>query len=201
MKHALILVMALAALTGCQKHVRTTPTPTPNARTVTVNWTASLTPGVTYNVYRAAASCTATGTFIKLTPSPINALTYNDLNVPTGTYCYYATSYLASATPPESVASNKAEAVVTDTQPSPPTQLNVTPAAVTMQIGTQQQFSAARGVQPVPAAWSISPPDEGAISTTGLYQAPPEIKGNNVRVQVLASDSEGSGTAEITLRK
>lgn len=196
------LLLLMAALTGCLKHIPTNPTPTPHARTVTLNWNASTTPGVTYNAYRIAEPCPGSGTFTKINTAPISALTYDDLNVPTGTYCYYVTAYLASATPPESTGSNKAEAIVTDTQPNPPSGLSVNPVKVTLNLGTQQQFTAMRGAEPATVTWSINPPDEGSMnSVTGLYTTPSKIQGNNVRVQVLAQDAGGWGTADITLRK
>ena len=195
------LLLSTIALTACQKHYPVNPTPAPHARTVHVSWTASTTPNVSYNVYRQSAPCAASGTFAKINAGPISGTSYDDLNVPAGsTYCYYATAVCSTCSPSESAPSNKDEAQVQDVQPQPPTGLTVSPAAVTLKIGAQQQFAARRGTEPVAATWSVDPA-EGSVSSTGLYRAPATIQGNNVRVQVLAQDGAGSGTAEITIRK
>jgi fibronectin type 3 domain-containing protein len=56
-----------------------------------LSWTASTTPNVTYNVYRATA---ATGPFTTpLNSSPITGTTYTDTTVQAGqTYYYVATA-------------------------------------------------------------------------------------------------------------
>lgn len=60
-----------------------------NAHTVTLNWTASTTPNVTYNVYRG----TSAGSYTKLTPTTLSATNYVDTTVQAAqTYYYVATS-------------------------------------------------------------------------------------------------------------
>lgn len=186
----------MITLAGCHKTRNPSPPPTPRSgKTVAVTWTASVTPGVSYNVYRANHGCSDSSGFNKLNSVLITTTNYDDLNVAAGTYCYYATSYLQSADPSESEPSNKAEVII-QTQPVPPTNLTVTPSAVTLNLNEQQQFVASReGV-----TWSLSP-ILGTISTTGLYVAPSSIQGNNIQVEVSAHDSEGIGRAIVTLRK
>jgi hypothetical protein len=190
---AAIVALALA---GCAKHI---PIPTPttgSGRNVVIAWTASTTPNVTYNVYRLANPCAGTGTAVKLTATPITALTYTDPDVPIGTFCYWATSWLQAASVQESGPSNKQEVTIIQ-QPNPPTNLQITPPAVTMQVGSSQQFTAN-----IPdATWSVDPPDMGSIDSTGYYTAPASIKGNNIQVQVLARSGAQTAVAQVTIRK
>src|SRR5262252_665429 len=175
---------------ACHEYCRTCK------QTVIINWTASTTPGVSYNVYRATVACASASTGTKPNSSPITALTYTDSNVTAGTYCYWATSYLQSAATQESAPSNKADVSIIE-QPAPPTNLPISPPAVTMQTGSQQQFTAS-----IPdAVWSIEPADMGSITTTGLYTAPSKIQGNNVTVQVIARSGMQSAVAAVTIRK
>ena len=176
------------------------PVVTPHARTVHLAWDASTTPNVSYNAYRAASTCAGATSFTKLNASPITTLTYDDLGVNAGTYCYHVKSYLAGASPAESVASNQVEVAVSETQPNPPSNLTVTPATVTVNVGGRQQFVAMIDGASSPATWSINPP-EGTIDAAGLYRAPSSIKGNNVKVQIYATNEHGTATAEVTLRK
>ena len=57
---------------------------------VTLTWVPSTSPVVGYNVYRAMS---ADGPVIRLTPQPVPATQYTDLNVEAGkNYVYYLTS-------------------------------------------------------------------------------------------------------------
>jgi hypothetical protein len=78
-----------------------------NSHTVTLNWTASTTPNVNYNVYRSGVSG---GPYTKLTASPVNAVTYTDGTVFAGQTYYYVTT--AINTGGESAYSNQATAAV-----------------------------------------------------------------------------------------
>ena len=65
-----------------------------NAHAANLSWTASTTPNVTYNVYRAAAS---TGPFTTpLNSSPITGTTYVDTTVLAGQTYYYVVTAVAS---------------------------------------------------------------------------------------------------------
>lgn len=109
MKRFLLLIL-LAGLAFAQSH------------SVTLNWVASTTPGVTYNVYKLTGACpagTPTG-FAIINSSPITALTYSDTAVVAGaTYCYYGTAVLNGA---ESGPSNTAAGAV---PPFPQTMFSV----------------------------------------------------------------------------
>lgn len=188
-------ILLFVLLTGCHHIV---PRPTAGTHSTHLTWVASTTPGVTYVIYRKAEACTGSGSFTQISSAPVTGLSYDDANLPNGVYCYQVTSYLTGNTPPESAPSNKAEASIIP--PSPPQNLQVTPTAVTLGLGGQQQFQAMRGSTAVPASWLISP-QEGTIDASGLYRAPSSMKGNNVKVQVLARESNESATADITLRK
>lgn len=90
-------------------------------RSVDLSWTASVTPGVTYNVYRAPAACSPLPTnFVKQNAAPIATTSFSNTGVPTGTYCYYVTAAAAGL---ESGPSNNAGAAV---GPIAPTGLTVT---------------------------------------------------------------------------
>lgn len=179
---SVLVIMTL----GCHKSIKT-----PRAATsVQVTWTASVTPSVTYNVYRAALSCTSATSFSKLNTSPINTTSYTDSTVAPGTYCYYATSFLS---PQESVPSNKGEATII----APPTNFSVTPPTATLKLNEQQQFAVTPNNSNI--RWSVI--GEGTVTNTGLYTAPSSIQGNNIDVQVVASNSESTSTAIVTLKK
>lgn len=189
MKLAILLLTSAAFLTA--------QTAKATAHAVTITWTASTTAGVSYNVYRTAGTCPGT-TFTKINTTPITATTYDDTAVTGGsTYCYYATSYLSGANPPESIPSNKAPATVPTDQPNPPTNLTVNPSTAQLVIGgNQQQFVANKS----PVSWSIDP-ELGRINQSGMYTTPLSINGNNVGVTVIARGGDEVATAQITLRK
>ena len=194
-KNAILAVAAFLLTIGCMHRVHVTPGPHGSGRSVTLTWTASTTPDVVYNAYRFAGPCAGSTTGTKLNSAPITALTYTDADVPVGTLCYWATSFLTAAASQESVPSNKAEVTII-TQPNPPQNLQVTPSAVTMTIGTTQLFRS----NLAGTTWSINPV-LGAISSTGLYTAPQSIQGNNVRVDVIATNGAQTVTAQVTIRK
>jgi hypothetical protein len=73
-----------------------------NAHAANLGWTASTTPNVTYNVYRATAS---TGPFTTpLNSSPITGTTFTDTTVQAGQTYYYVATAVASGI--ESAASS-----------------------------------------------------------------------------------------------
>ena len=80
-----------------------------SAGTVTLAWEDTKNPDTTtYSIYRANGPCNSGVVPVKLV-SGIATKTYDDLNVPQGSYCYYVTAvYNAS----ESAPSNAANAVV-----------------------------------------------------------------------------------------
>jgi hypothetical protein len=94
------------------------------AHSVTLSWTGSADPSVSYNVYRLSGACPSTGTagFSKINATPVAATTYIDSPSAPGTYCYYATSVFNGA---ESVPSNLAPAVIL---PAPPRAMSTTNA-------------------------------------------------------------------------
>ena len=83
-----------------------------NAHAANLRWTASTTPNVTYNVYRATSS---SGPFTTpLNTSPISGTTYIDTSVQAGqTYYYVATAVASDGT--QSADSSPAQATI----PSP----------------------------------------------------------------------------------
>jgi hypothetical protein len=85
-----------------------TTTTAPVSHTVTLNWVASLTPNVTYNVYRAGSSG---GQYTKLAGTAMNTVTYTDTSVAAGQTYYYVTTAV-DGSGNESTKSNEAPAVV-----------------------------------------------------------------------------------------
>lgn len=81
------------------------------SHSVTLTWNASLTPNVTYNVYRAGSPG---GPYAELASTPINTVTYIDTSVAAGQTYYYTTTAVDSGGI-ESAKSNEAPATV----PSP----------------------------------------------------------------------------------
>ena len=75
--------------------------------TAKLTWTASTTPGATYNIYRVTES---SGKIEKLNDAPITGLTFTDQHPVNGErYTYYATAVLGSK---ESARSNPARATI-----------------------------------------------------------------------------------------
>jgi hypothetical protein len=80
---------------------------TANLHTVVLNWTASTTLNVNYNVYRGT---TSGGPYTKLTSSPVAAVTYTDSAIFAGQTYYYVTTAIAAGS--ESAYSNEAPATI-----------------------------------------------------------------------------------------
>lgn len=165
------------------------------ATNVSVAWTASTTPNVTYNVYRAKATCASATTFSKINTTAITTVNYLDPNVAVGTYCYYATAFLTNASPQESVPSNKGEVTIAS-QPNPPTNFTIEPVSTTVRIGEQFQFHV---VPETSVDWSIH--GVGTITSEGLYTAPNKLQGNNVDVEVIARKDLIRQIAVVTVTK
>lgn len=71
---------------GCAKSKR--PNVTASQHSVALSWTASTTPGVQYNIYRALYTTTC-GAFSKLKDTPQAGTTYTDYAVVNdSSYCY-----------------------------------------------------------------------------------------------------------------
>lgn len=84
-----------------------------------LKWTASVDSGVTYNVYKAAGACPATGlpTGATKITSAVTLLTFSDTNVQVGqTACYYVTAQLNGT---ESGPTNTASATTPVGAPGP----------------------------------------------------------------------------------
>jgi fibronectin type 3 domain-containing protein len=80
----------------------------PVSHSVSLNWTASITPGVTYNVYR---STTSSGPWTKVSTSPVAVTTFSDNSVASARTYYYATTAV-DGSGKESAYSNVATAVI-----------------------------------------------------------------------------------------
>lgn len=79
-----------------------------NPHTVTLNWAASTTPNVSYNIYRAS---TSGGPYIKIGLVGVGVVTYTDSTALAG-QTYYYVARAVDSTNTESANSNEAKAVV-----------------------------------------------------------------------------------------
>lgn len=80
---------------------------TAGTHSVTLNWTASTTAGVNYNIYR---STTSGGPYAKINTTPVATVSYLDGTVLAGQTYYYVTTAISSGG--ESAYSNEASAAV-----------------------------------------------------------------------------------------
>jgi len=128
-------------------------------RTITLNWSASVSPTGTYNIYRSSNNGV---TFTLLTSVPGSSLTYTDTVTcnPTG-YRYFVTAVLAGSSPPQ-------ESVPSPTAPSstPPLFTGCytnTPPTVTLNSPTVNNgvTTATQGAK-IPITWSLQDDDTGA---------------------------------------
>jgi fibronectin type 3 domain-containing protein len=88
MKNRLMLVLALVALsTGAMAN-------TPGRKSVLLSWTASTTPGVTYNIYRDTIAGVCAGVVTPYGTSTTNS--FVDTNVTLGTTYFYNVSAVGS---------------------------------------------------------------------------------------------------------
>lgn len=83
-----------------------------NAHAAILTWTASTTPNVTYNVYRAAASA---GPYTLVNSSSISATTFTDTSVQAGQTYYYVTTAVDGNNNQSAYSSPPAQATI----PSP----------------------------------------------------------------------------------
>lgn len=160
-------------------------------RHVDLSWTASTSPGATYNIYRGSGECSQSNPpATKLNSSPISGLTFSDTTMGLGTFCYGVKAFGGGL---ESPFSNLVKA---DVAPLPPSNLTISPTSATVETGQAIQFIASGPVE----IWDLNP-QLGTISTTGLYRAPVELQGNNKPVTVLAINGDQAASAAVTIRK
>lgn len=118
MKHSLLV---LGLLVGLAVGVSAQAT-----RTIDLSWDASISTGVTYNIYRSEVTLGCVGvpqdpTCIKLNSAPISGLTFTDTGVPVGkVYFYTATAFRNTL---ESIHSVEVEGNLIP--PEPPTNLQI----------------------------------------------------------------------------
>jgi hypothetical protein len=165
---ALLLVLCSSAALAAQ-----TPTgqPAGTPSSVVLNWTASVTAGVGYNVYRATATGLEAGTPALNGGTPITATTFTDVTVTSGTtYFYVVSSTLAGV---QSKFSN--EISVVPTLPAPPVLSGATVAV--MQDGNQTRtitasYTDTSGLPTAYQLWggsTLLQKGQPAISSTGQY--------------------------------
>ena len=81
-------MLAWLLWSNCACGTSNRPTVTPIQHSVALSWTASITIGVEYNIYRAAYTTTC-GSFSKINDTPHAGTTYTDSNVVNDSaYCY-----------------------------------------------------------------------------------------------------------------
>lgn len=87
---------------------------------ITLTWTASVTPGVTYTVYRATATA---GPFVAVA-SGVAGVTFTDTTAVPGTAYFYEVDAVSTATSADSGPSNEVNGTE-PSNPNPPTALVV----------------------------------------------------------------------------
>ena len=96
---------------------------TPGKHSIALSWTASTTPGVTYNLYRGTATGVCLGT-----PTPyvtsISSTSFTDTGVTGGTTYFYAVSAVGIGG--ESTCSNEVQIAVPSITTLPPSSLSGT---------------------------------------------------------------------------
>jgi fibronectin type 3 domain-containing protein len=118
-----LVLMFLLAFVGT--HAQTVKA-TATAHSVSISWTASTTPGVTYTIYKGTAASGPFGGTIGITTT-----TYTDTAVtPGASYFYQVTAVCTAACPAgitgESLPSNQIEATIPNPQPpASPTNLHL----------------------------------------------------------------------------
>jgi fibronectin type 3 domain-containing protein len=122
MKSKLLAVVCLACLMIVGAAILYVPTQlhAQTSRSVALNWVASTTPNVTYNVYRSTVSGSG---YSQINASPVTTLSFTDTQVSSGTTYFYVVRSFDGTT--ESANSNEAKAVIPQA-PQPPTSLTVT---------------------------------------------------------------------------
>ena len=114
----LVMIISLSSAAHAQGRLRATAT----SHSVILNWAASTTPGVSYNVYRGPS---AAGPFVVISKS-VAALTYTDNLVAIGTsYVYYLTAVCPATGCPAGMAAGS------EGQPSNQVSVSVGPAGYT----------------------------------------------------------------------
>jgi hypothetical protein len=90
-----------------------------------------------YRLYRAPGTCAASGPFVAVLtvpPTTDGALVrYRDVNVPNGTFCYYATAFDVAGN--ESLPSNRVQTTVDAIAPAPPGNLRLIPSEAESDAG------------------------------------------------------------------
>lgn len=93
---AVWLLAAAAGLSACggaASAPNSAPVAKVTAHSVTLNWSASSTAGVSYNVYRSSASG---GPYTRLNAAPVAQTAYTDSTVQSGSTYYYVTTAINS---------------------------------------------------------------------------------------------------------
>lgn len=118
---ALILALGGSIVAMAQPPLKAAAGQSPTGPYVGLTWTASATPGASYNVYRTlAASCPSALSGYTELAKGVSGTSYSDTSITAGAYCYVATSVVNGA---ESQPSNAASVSV---QPQPPSGLTAT---------------------------------------------------------------------------
>lgn len=165
---------------------------TPSSSYVSLAWTASS--GATgYNVYRATSQ---TGTYTKLTVTPVTTPSYRDSAVTSGATYWYTASAVGSGG--ESARSAAVSATVGSTVPT--VAISVSPTSASLLKGGTRTFSASvTGTTNTAVTWSIQEGSAGGtVTSAGLYTAP-QTTGTYHVVATSQADTTKKATATVTV--
>jgi len=203
-----LMSVLLAALTGCNLmnsgsnkssvKVAVTPATATVSQGTTQQFTAAVTGAtdmsVTWEVNNTAGGNSTVGT-----------ITNSGVYTPPATLPNPATITVTATSVADSRASGSAS--VTVQKPATPITVQVSPASVTVPVGTMQQFTATvSGTKITQVSWSVNGvaggnSTVGTISTSGLY-TPPATQPNPANVMVMATsavDATAKGNSAVTV--
>ncbi|RKH06718.1 chitinase [Corallococcus sp. CA047B] len=158
---------------------------------VALTW-GTVTGATGYNVHRAASQ---SGTYTKLTASPVTSASYKDTSAVGGTTYWYAVTALNAAG--ESARSS----AVSGTRTAPTgVSVTVTPSSVTLARGGVQTFTAkVTGATNTAVTWSVQEgATGGSVTSSGTYTAPQTAGGYHV-VATSSADPTKKAIADITV--
>ena len=167
-------------------------TATASATDVSLAWGA-VTNATGYHVYRSTAQ---SGTYTKLTASPVTAAAYRDAAVSSGATYWYAVSAVGAAG--ESARSTAVSATVR--APVPVVSIALSPTSASLAPSATRTFTATvTGSTHTAVTWSVQQgPGGGTVTSGGVYSAP-QTPGTYHVVATSQADTTKKATATVTV--
>jgi chitinase len=164
---------------------------TPSATEAALSWTA-VSGATGYHVYRSTAQ---TGTYTKLTASPVTGAAHRDTAVSAGTTYWYAVSAVnARGEGPRSAPVSAAIPVAQQVS------IALTPTSASLVLGATRAFTVTvTGAANTAVTWSVQEgPAGGSVSTSGVYTAP-RTAGTYHVIATSQADTTKRATATVTV--